>query len=52
MQLWFFANALICVSGENLGLKYPANPCKQVAFAAGVQGRPKRCRVVKIAKGP
>ena len=27
-------------SGGNLGLKGPANSCKQVGFAAGVQGNP------------
>ena len=36
MELPFFANALFWVSGDNLGLKRPANSCNQVIFAAGV----------------
>ena len=52
MQLQFFVNALFWASGDNLDLKCPANSCKQVAFAAGVQGKPKRSRALKAAKGP
>ena len=44
MQLPVFANALFWVSGHNLGLKRPANSCKQIAFAARAQGRPMHCR--------
>ena len=65
--LWFFSlefflicqgrkdlnvNALFWASGDNLALKRPANSCKQVAFAAGVQKKPKRCRVLKVANRP
>ena len=28
------------------------NSCKQVAFVAGVQGKAKRCRAVKVARRP
>ena len=52
MQLLFFGNALFWASGDNLGLKCPANFCKGVAFTAGVQKKPKRCRALKLAKGP
>ena len=52
MQLPFFANALFWASGDNLGLERPANSCKQVAYVAGVQGKPKHCRALKVAKGP
>ena len=38
MQLPFFANALFWALSDNLDLKRPANSCKQVAFAAEVQG--------------
>ena len=34
-----FANALVSVSGGNLGLKQPLNTCKRVVFAAGIQRR-------------
>ena len=51
-ELPFFANALFWASGDNLSLKYPASSCKQVAFAAGVQGKPKHRRALKVAKGP
>ena len=37
---------------DNLGLKCPADFCKQVVFAAGVQKKPKRCRAIKVARGP
>ena len=37
--------------GDNLGLKRPANSCKLVVFLAGVQGKPKRCRALKVVKG-
>ena len=47
-----FANALFWASGDNLGLTCPANSCKQVASAAGDQGKPKHCRALKAAKGP
>ena len=36
----------------NLGLKHPANSCKQVAFPTGVQGKPRHQRALKAAKGP
>ena len=49
-NLRFFTNVLFWVSGYNLGLKHPANSCKQVAFAAGVQKEPKCCRALKVAK--
>ena len=52
MQLPFFANALFWAPGNNLGLKRPANSCNRVAFATGVQGKPKHCRALKVAKGP
>ena len=39
----FFAYALFRVLVDNLGLKRPANSCKGVAFAAGVQKEPKCC---------
>ena len=52
MQLPTLANALFLASGDNLGLKNPANFCKQVAFAAGVQKKPKDCLSLKVAKGP
>ena len=52
MQLPFFTNALFWMSGDNLGLKRPANSCKRVAFAAGVREKPKHCRTRKAAKGP
>ena len=48
----FFANALFRASGDNLGLKHPVNPCKQVVFVTGVQKKPKHCRALKVAKGP
>ena len=51
MQLSFFANGLLWASAVNLGLKRPASSCKQVVFAAGVQKKPKRLRVLKVAKG-
>ena len=35
-------------SSDNLELKRRANPCKQAAFAAGVQGKPKRCRALIV----
>ena len=41
MQLSFFANALFWASSDSLGLKRPANPYTQVAFAAGAQVKPK-----------
>ena len=47
IQLLFFENALFYVSGDNLDLKRPANSwasSKLVAFVAGVQKKPKRCR--------
>ena len=37
MQLPFLANALFWVLDHNLGLKRPANSCKQVIFAAGIE---------------
>ena len=52
MQLPFFADTLFFMSGDNLGQKHPANSCKQMAFADGVQGKPKHCQVLKAAKGP
>ena len=52
MQLPFFANALFLTSGDSLGLKHVASPCKRIAFAAEVQKKPKRCRAFKVAKGP
>ena len=51
-NLCFFANALFRVLGDNLGLKHPGNSCKGVAFAAGVQKKPKCCKELKVAKGP
>ena len=48
----FFVNALFWASGDKLGLKQQANSYKQVAFAAGVQGKPKHCRTLKVAKRP
>ena len=51
MQLSFFVNALFWASGDNLDLKQPANSFKQVAFAAGIKGKPKRCRPLKVDKG-
>ena len=45
----FFVNPLFWVSGDK---KRPANSCKWVAFAAGVQEKPKCCRALKAAKGP
>ena len=50
MQLPVFANALFWVSGHNLGLKRPANSCKQIAFAARAQGRPMHCRSMILAE--
>ena len=50
MQLPIFENALFWASGDNLGLKCPANSCKRVVFEAEVQGKPKRCRALKVAK--
>ena len=52
MQLLFFTNTLFWVSGDNMGLKDPANSCKQVAFSTGVQGKSKRCRALKVVEGP
>ena len=52
MQLLVFANALFWASGDNLGLKGPASSSKQLAFAAGVQGKLKLCRALKVAWGP
>ena len=52
MQLPFFANDLFWASGDKLGLKHPANSCKQIVFAAGVQKKPKHRRAFKVAKGP
>ena len=46
--LW---KCLFWASGDNLGLKCPANSCKQVAYVAGVQENPKSCRALKVAKG-
>ena len=34
------------------GLKCPANSCKWVAFAVGVQKKPKHCKALKVARGP
>ena len=51
MQLLFFTNNLFWAPGENLGPKRPANSCKLVAFLAGVQGKPKRCKALKVVKG-
>ena len=33
-------------------LKHPASSCNRVAFAAGVQKKPKRCKALKVAKRP
>ena len=52
LKCHFFANPLLWASGDNLGLKHPSNSCKQDDFAAGVQKKPKRCRALKLAKGP
>ena len=52
MELPFFANALFWASGDSLGLKHVASPCKQISFAAEVQKKPKRCTALKVAKGP
>ena len=52
MQLPFYANALFWELSDNLGVKPPANSCERVAFSAGVQGKPKRCRTFKGAKEP
>ena len=38
----FFVNALFWAPGDNLGLKHPTNSCKQAAFVAGVQKKPKQ----------
>ena len=46
----FFANALFWASGDNLGLKFPANSCKRVAFTAGVQKKLKRSRTLKSSR--
>ena len=51
MQLPFFANALFWAYCDNLGLKRPSNSCKRVAIVAGVQGKPKRSRTLKVDKG-
>ena len=48
----FFTNVLFRALGDNLGLKRPASSCKVVAFAAGVQKKPKCCRGLKVVKGP
>ena len=50
MQFLFFANALFWVSGDNLAWRCSANSCNQFAFAAGVQGKPRCCRALKVAK--
>ena len=52
MQFPFFANTLFWASDDNLWLKHPANCCNRVAFAAGVQKKPKRCKALKVAKRP
>ena len=52
MQLPFFADALFWPSNDNLGPKHPANPCMQVAFAAGAQGKPKYYTALKVVTGP
>ena len=52
MQFPFFANGLFWASRDNLNLKRVANHCKQVVFAAGARGKTKRCRAVKVVKGP
>ena len=52
MQLPFFANVLFWASGNNLNLKHPNNSCKNVAFAAGVQWKPKLCRALKVVRRP
>ena len=50
MQRPFFANAPFLASGNNLCSKPLVNSCKQVAFAAGVQGKPKCYKALKEAK--
>ena len=50
-NFWFLRMSYFGASGDNLGLKHPAN-CKQVVFAAVVQKKPKRCRALKAAKRP
>ena len=52
MQFPFFANGLFWASRDNLSLKRLANHRSQVVFAAGARGKPKRCRAVKVVKGP
>ena len=52
MQFSFFANALIWVPGDNVGLKHPANSCKQVAIADEVQKKSMHCRALKVIKAP
>ena len=57
LYLGFECNFLFCQwptlgAGYNLGLKHPVNSCKQVAFVAGVQKKPKCCTGLKVAKGP
>ena len=49
---FFFANALFWASGNNLGLKHPANSCNRFSYAAGVQVKPKCCRALEVAKWP
>ena len=50
IMLPFYANILFWALRKNLGLKYPSNFCKQISFAAGVHGKPKRCRALKVTK--
>ena len=52
MSLPFCANALFWALGHNLGLKRPAKSCKQIAFGAGVQKKPRLCRALKGFKRP
>ena len=52
MQLPFFGNSLFWASGDNLCLNHAGNFWMPVAFAAGVKGKPKHCKTLKVAKGP